>query len=50
MRSTKRASNFGASVGVSIGCFLGMSPLLLWPQKVSHQDDDDDDDEKKKKG
>lgn len=29
MKQTRYASSFGAAVGVSIGCFLGMFPLLF---------------------
>ncbi|EKX52731.1 hypothetical protein GUITHDRAFT_150638 [Guillardia theta CCMP2712] len=37
LRSTQIASNAGAAFGVSLGCFLGMFPLLFY----SHHDDDD---------
>jgi len=37
MRSTQLCSNMGAAVGVALGCFLGMFPLLL----MAHKDDED---------
>mmetsp|Transcript_31952 Transcript_31952/g.85324 ORF Transcript_31952/g.85324 Transcript_31952/m.85324 type:complete len:251 (-) Transcript_31952:260-1012(-) len=45
LKVTRIAGSVGAALGVSLGCLLGMFPLL-WAKK---EDDEDDDDDKKKK-
>ncbi|KAL4235809.1 Transmembrane protein 65 [Mactra antiquata] len=47
MSSTRWASNFGKAIGVSIGCILGMIPLLFYsPRDKSDDDKDNEKDEK----
>ncbi|XP_052388698.1 transmembrane protein 65 [Carassius gibelio] len=45
MWQTRVTSHMGKAIGITIGCILGMFPLLF----LSDDDDDDDDEEKKKK-
>ncbi|RUS77766.1 hypothetical protein EGW08_014471 [Elysia chlorotica] len=42
MRRTKWASNLGKFIGVTIGCLLGMFPLLFFPKKNSEAKEDEE--------
>ena len=49
LRGPKIAKALGAVIGISVGCLIGMFPLLFFDADHNKHDEDDDKEEKKKK-
>ncbi|XP_059470612.1 uncharacterized protein LOC132193760 [Neocloeon triangulifer] len=43
MKSSRRVANFGRAIGVSLGCLLGMLPLMFLPVKKKREGEQTDD-------